>query len=135
MRTRIAVALLCVGSSGLLVAAQSGMLMADRVQPGSWQLRPTGGGDPIRVCVRTLDDLIQLRHPGRICSRYVVANEANSATIHYSCGAGGYGRTTVRAETPQLVDIESQGLAEQSPFQMSFEARRTGACGPPRARR
>ncbi len=44
---------------------------------------------------------------------------------------GGSGRTTIRVETPRLVQIETQGIADQSPFAFSAEARRIGTCTAP----
>jgi hypothetical protein len=123
---------LLVGSTALMAAApRSPILVFSRIQPGAWQLRePGSSAAPLRICVQNPDELIQLRHPGAACSRFVLTNEAQTATVHYTCTGAGYGRTTLKIETPVLVRIESQGLASQSPFQVAFEARRTGPCGP-----
>lgn len=125
-----------IGASGVAVAATGGILVSSVVQPGLWQLRSlNGGGPPLSLCLRTAEDVVQLRHPGRTCSRFVVTNAAESATIHYSCGAAGYGETAITAETGQLINVRSQGLVGQSPFEVAYEGRRVGACAVPRRRR
>ncbi|HYZ48474.1 MAG TPA: hypothetical protein VE567_06225 [Sphingomonas sp.] len=117
-------------------AANAPIVAFSRIEPGSWQLRALDSSAPERrLCVDDPYDLIQLRHPGAACSRFVLTNEADRATVHYTCPGAGYGRTTIRVETGQLVHIDSQGLANQAPFQMSFEARRVGACTPEHAGR
>jgi hypothetical protein len=51
-----------------------------------------------------------------------------NATVHYSCPGSGWGRTTVRVETPRLARVETQGIAGKAPFAFTAEARRVGAC-------
>jgi hypothetical protein len=98
------------------------------LQPGLWQLRAEG--EPNRnVCVGDPHALIQLRHKGGTCTRLVIANEKSSATIHYSCPGAGWGRTTLRVETPRLATIDTQGIADNAPFAFVAEARRIGECG------
>ena len=110
-------------------AANAPILAFGRIQPGSWQLRALDKSLPDRrVCINDAYDLIQLRHPGAACSRFVLTNEAQTATVHYTCSGAGYGRTTIKVETGQLIRIDSQGLVNQSPFDMSFEGRRVGSC-------
>ena len=126
------------GAAALLLAgAANGPIQAfGRIEPGQWQLRALDNSVPVRrLCIGDGYDLIQLRHPGAACSRFVLANEPESATVHYTCSGAGYGRTTVRIETPQLVHIDSQGLANQSPFQVTLEGRRIGKCETERAAR
>jgi len=101
----------------------------NRLQPGAWQLRALDGSPPRRICLADGDELIQLGHPGAACSRFVLTNETGLATIHYTCTGHGYGRTTVKVETPQLVQVDSQGLIDRSPFQVTYEGRRVGDCG------
>lgn len=98
------------------------------LQPGLWQLRAEG--EPtLNVCVADPYALIQLRHKAGGCTRLVIANEKASATVHYSCPGAGWGRTTLRAETPRLARIDTQGIAENAPFAFVAEARRIGPCG------
>lgn len=99
------------------------------IEPGQWQLRPLGGEGPGRsMCVFDPAVLIQLRHPGATCTRFVVENEAQTATIHYTCPGDGYGRTTIDVETSRLFQLDSQGIAGNAPFAVSYEGRRLGAC-------
>ncbi|HEV2569069.1 hypothetical protein [Sphingomonas sp.] len=129
---------LLVGGTALIAATnpRTSVLAFNRIQPGSWQLRSLDGSTPSqRMCVQDPYELIQLRHPGTACSRFVLNNEAQTATVHYTCTGAGYGRTTIKVETPALMRIESQGLADRSPFQVTFEARRLGPCGPQQAGR
>lgn len=98
------------------------------IEPGLWQLRTAG--EPARsICVADPHMLIQLRHKASACSRLVIANEKSTATIHYSCPGAGWGRTTLRVETPRLARIDSQGIADNAPFAFVAEARRVGPCG------
>jgi len=98
------------------------------LEPGLWQLR--GEGEARRtLCVADPYSLIQLRHGAIQCSRLVVASAKSSATIHYSCPGAGWGRTTLRVETPRLARIDTQGIADNEPFAFVAEARRIGPCG------
>lgn len=117
-------------------AADAPVLAFNRIQPGAWQLRSLDKSEPDRrLCIQDGYELIQLRHPGAACSRFVLANNPEVATVHYTCTGAGYGRTTIKMETGQLIRVDSQGLVNQSPFQVSFEGRRIGECGQQQARR
>jgi len=98
------------------------------LQPGLWQLK-TEGEALRKVCIADPYALIQLRHRANACGRLVIANEKSTATIHYSCPGAGWGRTTIRAETPRLARIDTQGIADNEPFAFTAEARRLGPCG------
>lgn len=125
-------AIIAVGLTMPMLAAavsRTSILAFDRLQPGAWQLRALDGSPPRRICVANGDELIQLGHPGAACSRFVLANDSGLATIHYTCTGHGYGRTTVKVETPELIQLDSQGLIDRAPFQVAYEGRRIGACG------
>ncbi len=99
------------------------------IQPGLWDIRSRDNPDANRsFCISDPKILLQLRHPNNVCTRFVIADDADEATVQYSCAASGNGRTTVRVETPRLVQIDTQGIADQSPFAFSAEARRVGNC-------
>lgn len=123
-------ALACVAGATLApAAAQTPTLaMLDGLAKGEWQLRFRDQSPPRNICVRTGRELIQLRHAGSECNRYVVEDGASEVTVQYSCPSNGYGRTSIRRETNALVQIESQGIAGGKPFQFTAEARRVGAC-------
>ncbi|GAO38193.1 hypothetical protein SCH01S_10_00030 [Sphingomonas changbaiensis NBRC 104936] len=130
--------ILVAGAAALLLegAANAPILAFGRIEPGEWQLRALDNSMPMRkLCIDDAYDLVQLRHPGAACSRFVLANEPQTATVHYTCAGAGYGRTMIRVETGQLVRIESQGLANRSPFEIALEGRRVGKCIPERAAR
>ena len=55
----------------------------------------------------------------------MVAADSDSMTVNYSCPGAGRGRTTIRFETPRLVQIDSQGLDHGAPFALA----RGGAAG------
>ncbi len=129
-------ALLALLALTAFAAPQGGGQLAAlaRLQPGQWQLRDleAPATPPRAICVTDPAVLIQLEHRGTPCSRLVITNAAGLATVHYTCAAGGFGRTAIRVETPRLAVVDTQGIAENAPFAYRFEARRVGAC--PRSR-
>lgn len=125
----LAAALLPAALATVPALAQGGSLaMLDRLERGEWQIRQRDAGEQRRICLRSGQELIQLRHRQGGCSRYVVEDNAGNVTVQYSCPGDGYGRTSIRRESDTLVQIESQGIADGRPFQFTAEARRTGTC-------
>lgn len=109
--------------------AQSGSLaMLSSLTKGEWTITYRDGSAARKVCVRNGLELIQLRHSGANCSRYIVEDGASKVTVQYTCRGNGYGRTNIRRETGSLVQIQSQGFESGLPFQFDAEARRTGTC-------
>ena len=99
------------------------------LKPGQWQLQPVTAGTPAKtLCLGDPRILLQLRHGTLSCNRFVITNEPSHAVVHYACGAGGNGRTSIRVETPRVIQIESQGIVNSSPFEIAYEARRIGDC-------
>jgi hypothetical protein len=131
---------LALAASLVLLAgpAAVGMGQADNqdllqtLEKGLWQLRAIGGGASTaassQLCVSDPKMLAQIQHGGNSCSHFVVRSTANSVTISYSCKGAGQGLTTIRKETGRLVQIQSQGIRNNSPFSFSVEGRRAGAC-------
>ena len=113
---------------GAVFAQGVQLAMLDRLEPGLWELRARDGGRAERVCLDGGRRLIQLRHPNLACRQFVVEDRTSSVTVHYTCNGQGSGRTHLRLESPKLVQIESAGIAGQSPFDVSAEARRVGSC-------
>jgi hypothetical protein len=103
----------------------------EMLQPGQWELREAGSASLRSLCIGDPKLLLQVRHGTAACTRFTIANDARMATVAYSCPGAGNGRTTVRAETSRLVQIETQGVADKSPFVLQFEGRRVGACSAP----
>ena len=123
-----AIGMIAIGLA-LPAAAQSDSLaMLGGLSKGEWTIKHRDGSDDRKICIRTGQELIQLRHTDLGCSRFVVEDGLNKVTVQYTCPGNGYGRTNIRKETGALVQIESQGIVSGLPFQFAAEARRTGAC-------
>jgi hypothetical protein len=107
------------------------------LQPGLWQIRELGNdrAAPQSICIADPAMLLQVKHYKEPCSRLVIADEANQATVHYTCPANGFGRTWLRVETPRLAKIDTQGIVDNTPFAFRAEARFVGPCGPKRSAR
>lgn len=113
----------------LPAAAQSDSLsMLAGLTKGEWTIKYRDGSAERKICVKTGEELIQLRHPEPDCSRFVVEDGTSKVTVQYTCPGNGYGRTNIRKETGSLVQIESQGIAAGLPFQFAAEARHSGSC-------
>ncbi len=98
-----------------------------KLEPGRWQLRELDG--PARsICLADPAALVQLEHEGVSCEKEVLASEAGAATVEYTCPGRGFGRTSIRVETPRLARIDTQGFADGRPFAYRVEARKLGAC-------
>lgn len=109
-------------------AASPTLALLDSLQKGEWELRYRDGTPTSRICVRSGWEFVQLRHQGKSCSRHVIDSNASHLTVQYSCKGDGYGRTSIRKETPALVQIDSQGIVGELPFQFASEGRRVGEC-------
>ena len=101
-----------------------------RLEPGLWQIREMNKANapPQSICVSDPAVLTQLQHRQSPCSRFVITNEAQLVTIHYTCPANGFGRTSLRVETSRLAKIDTQGIVDNVPFAYRAEARRVGDC-------
>ncbi|WP_327785559.1 DUF3617 domain-containing protein [Sphingomonas changnyeongensis] len=100
-----------------------------RIQPGLWALRDREpDGRTRQQCIVDPDMFVQLAHPGPRCQRFVIDDQPVTGTVHYSCPGAGHGRTTIRLETPALIQIDSQGVTAGAPFSMAVEGRRLGDC-------
>lgn len=122
-----------ISASAVATAQGPRLLVLDRLLPGNWTLHEIGSAAPGRaLCVSDPGLLLQIHHGATTeCPRFVVSAGPRSATIDYTCPGAGHGRTTLIAESPSLVRIQTQGLAGGSPFDMDYEARRSGACVSP----
>jgi hypothetical protein len=108
-------------------ASQMSLAALNQLETGLWQLDVQGRA-PRQLCVTDPMALVQIEHDQAGCSRFVIANEPRSSTVHYSCQRAGWGRTTIRVETPRAVTIQTQGIARNAPFDYTVQARRIGAC-------
>lgn len=132
IRARAIAALFVAGAVlGLAVpvlAQGNGLAMLGTLSKGEWTIRQRGGAPDRKICVKSGAELIQLMHRESGCSQFVVEDGAARVTVQYTCPGNGYGRTSIRRETPALVQLESQGIEGRMPFQMTAEGRRTGPC-------
>lgn len=130
MRQGWRLAVLLAAAAGLAGAAEAPRPnVLARIQPGQWVLRGLDGSTPTRtICLTDPTVLLQLNHPELACSRIVLEDGATSGKVHYSCPGHGHGDTMIRVETPTLIDIVSQGIVDNAPFNMSIEGRRVGEC-------
>lgn len=96
---------------------------------GQWQLREVGSTQPAKaMCIADADVLIQLKHPGLQCTRFVIDDSARTATLHYTCPGAGHGRTTIKLESRKAFHLDTQGVAGGSPFDTGYDATRIGDC-------
>jgi hypothetical protein len=101
-----------------------------QLERGRWQLTnpatPDAAADSI--CLGDPILLMKLEHQGVTCSHEVVASNATGGAIHYTCPGNGFGRTSIRVETPRLAKIDTQGIASNRPFAYRLQAKRVGPC-------
>lgn len=109
-------------------AQRTVLQMVEQLQDGRWELRTRERGGVQRLCVGDRRRLVQLRHPDLACERLIVEDTPNSVTVQYTCRGHGYGRTHIRRETSQLIQVESQGVTDGLPFDFAAEGRRIGDC-------
>lgn len=128
-RVIVGAALVCLGLAVPASGQKAPLAMLDALERGRWELRMRDGAGTIQsICMADGRRLIQLRHPLNTCERFIVADEAEDVTVQYTCRGRGYGRTHIRRETPRLVQIETQGIADGLPFNFVAEGRRVGDC-------
>lgn len=130
--TRAVAAAVMVG--GLIAAAPATaptLAAVARIEPGQWQIKELGGDSAGRtLCIADPAILIQYGHSSAQCQRFVIDNEPDLATVHYTCPGNGHGRTTFKISTPRAFNLDTQGIVSGAPFDYHYEARRIGACPP-----
>lgn len=115
--------------AGPAMGAGPSLAMLDQLSAGRWEVRYREAGvPPLRLCLASGHGLIQLRHQGAACERFVVEDGPGQVVVQYTCKGRGYGRTHIRKESNQLAQIRSQGIANGLPFEFTAEARRVGDC-------
>jgi len=121
--------IMAVGLATAAPASGPALAAVARIEPGQWQLKPRGSdAAPRTVCIADAEVLIQYGHSSAGCQRFIIANEANLATVHYTCPGTGHGQTSVKVLTPRNFTLDTQGIVNGAPFDDQFEARRLGAC-------
>ena len=124
------VAMVSAGAAvGLPASAQAPELaVLSSLDKGAWSVRVRPNGPTLRLCVRTGQEFIQLRHRQLNCDRFVVDDEPGEVTVQYTCRGHGYGRTSIRREGSRLVQLRSQGTEDGQPFSIDAEGRYVGSC-------
>jgi hypothetical protein len=124
-------ALAGLGGAALLLtlAAASRPASLANIEGGLWEIDPLGPGARPKMCIADPMVFASYEHRGRACTRVVISDGPGGAVIHYTCPGGGFGRSTVKALTPRSLRVETQGIADNAPFQYVFQARRVGDCG------
>jgi len=112
-----------------LTAQRPALAMLDRLQPGQWEVRDRElAGGRTRLCIDNGRRLIQIRHMRDLCRSFTLQDTPDMVTVHYTCPGNGYGQTSIRFESAQLVQLETQGIAQSLPFNLRAEVRRLGPC-------
>lgn len=111
-------------------AAEADLVSLTQLEPGLWELRDDDNPQIVyaSMCIGDRLLLTQPQHGNAACNREVISSDARGATVHYTCPASGFGRTSLRVETPRLVKVDSQGIHRNAPFGFKAEARRVGPC-------
>jgi hypothetical protein len=123
------IAALAAGYAPALAADTPIPVALATLQAGQWQLRSLDGSAPTKsLCLGDPRVLLQIRHATQTCTKFIITNSATETVVHYSCAATGNGRTSIRVETPRVIQIESQGIADKAPFDWAYEGRRVGDC-------
>ena len=116
-------------SCALVLGAATKPAALAQVAPGLWEVSGVPGAKaPIRQCVADLLALAQFEHRSENCSRHVIRDVGNSATVEYTCPGGGFGRTEVGVVTPRSLRLDTQGISDGLPFHYVAQARRVGDC-------
>ena len=128
-RYRYSLILAATALAGAAVMAAARPAAFAQAAPGMWEISGYPGSKaPARECIGNLALLAQYEHRRQNCSSSGVSDHAPSSVIQYSCPGGGFGRTTVTMITPRSLRIETQGIANNLPFNYTLQARRIGDC-------
>ena len=126
-RPALAGALLLLGATAAPAQRQDNLTALNAIERGQWLLRGADGAAR-RMCVTNPAVLFQIMHGSSQCEHFVMESTPRSGVVRYTCPSHGHGRTSIRIETPRLMNIETQGVADGAPVSEQFEARRIGGC-------
>lgn len=110
------------------VAQAPELAMLNGLQKGAWTLRIRDSGEQQRICLKDGRELIQIQHRQPPCRSFVVSDQPDQVVVQYTCPGNGYGRTSIRREGSGLLQVQSQGIHNGTPFSFSGEARFAGRC-------
>ncbi len=135
LKTILSITIALVGAIMFLLPiapsnAQEDSQFLSTLQNGLWQFSDRSKGNEVvdAICVGNVARMIQIKHKNDSCTLKMIGNSLDTVTYDYSCGGKGKGRTTIRKETNQLVQIRSQGVRAGQLFNFKLEARHAGAC-------
>ncbi|MFC3557786.1 DUF3617 domain-containing protein [Sphingomonas qilianensis] len=113
---------------GAASAAQAPRVAAlDALQPGRWVLKEKDGTSR-SLCIADPRNVMQIQHGTAQCSRFVIANDPRSATVHYTCPGAGHGRSMIHVEGRTQFSLRTQGILEGAPFETEYEGHHVGFC-------
>ena len=127
MRRGLILSVILVVPVAAWAAAQPSALA--QVAGGMWEIAGVPGvKQPVRECVADVAALAQFEHRGRNCSRNILSDKEGSTLISYKCGTAGFGQAKVEVLTPRSLQISTQGISDQLPFNYVLQAHRIGEC-------
>lgn len=126
----------CFGTALLLspLTAVAGQPGGPDFTPGFYRVTPVDRNSrasekPQMLCAADAQALLRLGHGNASgCHDRFVQPGQDRTTVTYSCAADGWGRSELRRETPELYQLDTQGIAHRQPFAFRAEARRIGSC-------
>jgi hypothetical protein len=129
VRAGVAGVVMSLGLAAAAPAAGPVLAAVARIEAGQWQFKSLDStAAPRTVCLGDARVLIQYGHSDAQCQHAIVANDANQATVQYTCPGTGHGVTTFKVATQRNFNLETQGIVNGAPFDEQYEARRIGAC-------
>ena len=128
MIRRVALFLVPLLLSGVAAASLAPRALSS-VLPGLWEVSARADGhDARRICLSDPRLLMQWQHRTINCGQRLLANGPSSAVIDYNCGPAGFGHSRLTLLTPRTLRVETQGIADNYPFEQVLHARRVGDC-------
>lgn len=115
------------GAGGIGMAQGAGVL--SQVQAGQWQVHEVGDKATRALCAPDAKRLLQIQHGAAACTFKTISDEGNAATVRFVCPGAGNGVTEVTVESKTILRLHTQGVAKGSPYDVTYEARYSGACG------
>jgi hypothetical protein len=110
-----------------LVLASSTPSVFAQAQGGLWQV-DRSGAQAVKLCIANTTALAQFEHRNANCSRKVIRDSGQVATVRYTCSGGGFGQSDVTLLTPRSLRIQTQGISGNAPFNYTLQAHRIGDC-------
>jgi hypothetical protein len=124
-----AFALAVVAVPVLALAAHPAADALAKLERGRWLVRSASQASLERaVCLGDPALLFQIEHGATGCTQQLVQGDGRGGTVEYVCPGRGFGRTSIRIETPTTAMIETQGFVDGRPFAYRATARKLSDC-------